>query len=92
MEHLHSERIQKVPQPQAFLDLPGSVPFFHLLSIDIAELHFAAEWNPDPEIARVAEQLYNHPDNLELFVGLMAEEAKPSMPGSGLAPGYTISR
>lgn len=50
------------------------------------------EWNSDPEIARVAEQLYVHPDNLELFVGLHAEEAKPCMPGSGLAPGYTISR
>ncbi|KAK4057316.1 hypothetical protein OIO90_001813 [Microbotryomycetes sp. JL221] len=51
-----------------------------------------SEWNSDPEIARVAEQLYVHPDNLELFVGLHAEEAKPSMSGSGLAPGYTISR
>ncbi|KAM0789376.1 hypothetical protein ACM66B_000206 [Microbotryomycetes sp. NB124-2] len=51
-----------------------------------------SEWNSDPEIARVAEKLYAHPDNLELFVGLHAEEAKPSQSGSGLAPGYTISR
>lgn len=50
------------------------------------------QWNSDPEIARIAEQLYVHPDNLELFVGLHAEEAKPSMAASGLAPGYTISR
>lgn len=50
------------------------------------------EWNSDPEIARVAEKLYVHPDNLELFVGLHAEQSKPSQQGSGLAPGYSISR
>lgn len=50
------------------------------------------QWNSDPEICKVAEKLYVHPDNLELFVGLHAEEAKPSREGSGLAPGYTISR
>lgn len=33
-----------------------------------------------------------HPDNLELYVGMHAEAAKPSQAGSGLAPGYTISR
>ena len=50
------------------------------------------EWNSDERVHEVAERLYVHPDNLELFPGLLAEEAKPSMPGSGLAPGYTISR
>lgn len=35
---------------------------------------------------------YVHPDNIELYVGLLAEERKPTMIGSGLAPGYTISR
>lgn len=50
------------------------------------------EWNSDPEIARVAKQIFVHPDNIELFSGLHAEESKPSIPGSGLAPGYTISR
>ncbi|KAK4702162.1 linoleate 10R-lipoxygenase, partial [Phenoliferia sp. Uapishka_3] len=51
-----------------------------------------AEWNNDPKIWKVAEQLYVHVDNLELFPGLSAEQAKPSMAGSGLAPGYTVSR
>lgn len=51
-----------------------------------------AEWNRDPKIWKAAEKLYTHIDNLELFPGLSAEERKPSMPGSGLAPGYTISR
>lgn len=36
--------------------------------------------------------LYGHIDNLELHVGMQAEEAKTPMPGAGLCPGYTISR
>ena len=51
-----------------------------------------AEWNSDPEIASAAEALYGHPDNLELFPGLAAEEAKDTMPGAGLCPGRTIGR
>ncbi|KAH8108998.1 heme peroxidase [Phellopilus nigrolimitatus] len=50
------------------------------------------EWNPDPSIHKTAETLYGHIDNLELHVGLQAEEAKPPIPGAGLCPGYTISR
>lgn len=51
-----------------------------------------AEWNPDPEIHQTAEKLYGHIDNLELYVGLQAEEVKPVIEGAGLCPGYTISR
>ncbi|MCO5556237.1 hypothetical protein L7F22_009783 [Adiantum nelumboides] len=50
------------------------------------------EWNSDPEIADAAEALYGHPDALELYPGLMAEEAKPTMPGEStyaLLPFYT---
>ncbi|KIJ60758.1 hypothetical protein HYDPIDRAFT_116812 [Hydnomerulius pinastri MD-312] len=50
------------------------------------------EWNPDPEIHLAAEKLYGDIDNLELHVGLQAEETKPPIPGAGLCPGYTISR
>ncbi|KAJ7898460.1 linoleate diol synthase [Mycena leptocephala] len=50
------------------------------------------EWNPDPEIADCAEKLYGDINNLELYVGLQAEEAKPVTDGAGLCPGYTISR
>ncbi|CEL56219.1 prostaglandin-endoperoxide synthase 2 [Rhizoctonia solani AG-1 IB] len=50
------------------------------------------EWNPRKEIAEAARGLYGHPDNLELYVGMQAEEAKPVIPGAGLCPGYTISR
>ncbi|KAK4706087.1 linoleate 10R-lipoxygenase, partial [Phenoliferia sp. Uapishka_3] len=61
--------------------------FLHLKPFDTFQ-----DWNPDSKIWRAAENLYTHIDNLELFPGLTAEQAKPSMPGSGLAPGYTISR
>ncbi|KAG6860884.1 hypothetical protein C0995_006439 [Termitomyces sp. Mi166 len=50
------------------------------------------EWNSDREIADAAEKLYGDIENLELYVGLQAEEAKPVMEGAGLCPGYTISR
>lgn len=50
------------------------------------------EWNPDPEIHKAAAALYKDIDNLELHVGLQAEEAKKPVPGAGLCPGYTISR
>jgi hypothetical protein len=38
------------------------------------------------------ESLYEHPDNVELYPGVVAEEAKKSIvPGSGLCPGFTTS-
>jgi hypothetical protein len=50
------------------------------------------DWNPDEEIARAAELLYGHIENLELYPGLMAEVTKPAMPGSGVCPGQTTGR
>jgi len=49
------------------------------------------EWNSNPEIADAAEKLYGDIDNLELYVGLQAEEAKPVMEGAGLCPGILCS-
>ena len=49
-------------------------------------------WNPDKKVARNAELLYGHIDNLELYPGLMAECTKPAMPGSGVCPGQTTGR
>ncbi|KAH0556381.1 hypothetical protein GP486_005695 [Trichoglossum hirsutum] len=49
--------------------------------------------NSDPDIAKSLETLYSHPDSVELYPGLVSEEAKrPEAPGSGLCPGYTISK
>ncbi|KAI9464255.1 heme peroxidase [Boletus coccyginus] len=50
------------------------------------------EWNPNRKVAAAAEKLYGHIDNLELYVGLQAEDTKPVIEGAGLCPGYTISR
>ncbi|KAH9175686.1 heme peroxidase [Lactarius sanguifluus] len=50
------------------------------------------EWNPNESIAAAAEALYHDIDNLELYVGMQAEETKEPMPGAGLCPGYTTSR
>ncbi|KAF9465406.1 heme peroxidase [Collybia nuda] len=50
------------------------------------------EWNSDEKIHKAAAGLYKDIDNLELHVGLQAEEAKNPGPGAGLCPGYTISR
>ena len=60
--------------------------------LNLAPFKSFEEWNPDPEIAHAAETLYGHIDQLELYPGLLAEEAKPNMPGSGVQPGHTIGR
>jgi Animal haem peroxidase len=45
------------------------------------------------EVAQTLETLYSKPDYVELYPGLVAEDAKQVLkPGSGLCPGYTVSR
>lgn len=63
--------------------------FLHLKEFGSFE-EWAGEGNED--VAGAARKLYTHIDNLELHPGLVAEQAKPSIAGSGLAPGYTVSR
>ncbi|RMZ82489.1 hypothetical protein DV737_g2008, partial [Chaetothyriales sp. CBS 132003] len=49
--------------------------------------------NPDPYIQQQLRNLYGHPDNVELYPGVIVEAAKKSMsPGSGLCTNFTISR
>ncbi|KAI9368890.1 heme peroxidase [Aspergillus egyptiacus] len=51
------------------------------------------EINSDPEVAEALQSLYGHPDYVELYPGIVSEEAKePMVPGVGIAPTYTISR
>ena len=46
-----------------------------------------------PQVAASLKTLYGSPDLVELYPGLVAEDAKPSMePGAGLCPGFTISK
>jgi len=47
----------------------------------------------NPEVAEALKHLYDTPDNVELYPGLVVEDAKdPMVPGSGLCPSYTVSR
>ncbi|RMD41756.1 hypothetical protein DV735_g3371, partial [Chaetothyriales sp. CBS 134920] len=49
--------------------------------------------NPDPYVQEQLRNLYGHPDNVELYPGVIIEETKKSMsPGSGLCTNFTISR
>ncbi|PYI22509.1 heme peroxidase [Aspergillus japonicus CBS 114.51] len=51
------------------------------------------EINPDPYIAGQLKRLYEHPDLVEIYPGIIVEDAKEStIPGSGLCTNYTISR
>ncbi|KAG0646423.1 Fatty acid oxygenase ppoA [Hyphodiscus hymeniophilus] len=48
--------------------------------------------NPDKGVQETLKNLYDTPDNVELYPGLVAEKAKPPMsPGSGLCVNYTTS-
>lgn len=47
----------------------------------------------DPQVAADLKHLYKHVDNVELYPGLVVEDAKvPMVPGSGLCPSFTVSR
>ena len=51
--------------------------------------------NGDPEVADALKHFYDHPDLVELYPGLVVEEAKHPTgdeAGQGLSPNYTISR
>ncbi|KAK1833462.1 linoleate diol synthase [Podospora conica] len=49
--------------------------------------------NSDPGVADALRRMYGHPDFVELYPGLVAEEPKqPMVPGVGISPTYTISR
>ena len=51
--------------------------------------------NSDPEVADALKHFYDHPDLVELYPGLVVEEAKHPTEyeaGQGLSPNYTISR
>ncbi|KAF1939138.1 hypothetical protein EJ02DRAFT_352903 [Clathrospora elynae] len=47
----------------------------------------------DKYVQEQLKHLYDHPDKVELYPGLVVEDAKKAMaPGSGLCPPYTTSR
>jgi hypothetical protein len=49
--------------------------------------------NSDPAVSAKLKALFDHPDFVELYPGLVCEDAKQPMdPGVGIEPTYTISR
>ncbi|CAP60153.1 uncharacterized protein PODANS_1_4690, partial [Podospora anserina S mat+] len=49
--------------------------------------------NPDPVVAKKLRDLYDSPDSVEMYPGLVIEKAKPPIsPGSGLCTNYTTSK
>ncbi|KAI1853021.1 hypothetical protein JX265_012777 [Neoarthrinium moseri] len=48
--------------------------------------------NPDPVVASKLMALYDSPDSVELYPGIVAEKSKPPMSGSGLCVNYTTSQ
>jgi len=47
----------------------------------------------DPYVADQLRHLYEHPDFVEMYPGIVAEEAKtPMVAGVGICPTFTISR
>ncbi|KAM0810129.1 hypothetical protein AB5N19_10477 [Seiridium cardinale] len=48
--------------------------------------------NPDPAVAGKLLALYDSPDAVELYPGIVAEKTKPPMSGSGICVGYTTSQ
>ncbi|KAJ6259386.1 Psi-producing oxygenase [Drechslerella dactyloides] len=49
--------------------------------------------NPDPRVSEALRRLYDHPDFVELYPGLVSEEAKtPMVPGVGASQAFTASR
>ena len=62
--------------------------FFNLTTHETFE-----DINPDPKIANQLKHLYDHPDLVELYPGLVVEKSKELVePGSGLCTNFTISR
>lgn len=47
----------------------------------------------DKYVQEQLKHLYDHPDKVEIYPGIVVEDAKqPMAPGSGLCPPYTVSR
>lgn len=59
----------------------------------LKEYNTFEEINSDPEISSTLRNLYEHPDHVELYPGIVSEESKfPMVPGAGICPTYTISK
>ena len=93
---------QNVPEAMRCVEVLGMIQArkWNLAGLNEFRRHFGLkayekfeDINPDPVVADQLRHLYQHPDFVELYPGLVAEDAKkPMVPGVGIAPTYTISR
>ncbi|KAI8966389.1 linoleate diol synthase precursor [Daldinia sp. FL1419] len=72
---------------------------WHIATLNEFRQHFGLkkhdtfeDINPDPVVAGRLMSLYDSPDAVELYPGLVAEKPKPPMSGSGLCVNVTTSR
>lgn len=92
----------KVPTIMRSVEILGMMQArqWNLASLNEFRLYFGLkphatfeDINPDPEVAKKLKNLYDSPDFVELYPGLVAEKAKPPVhPGSGLCVNFTSSR
>lgn len=93
---------QNVPPVMKFIEILGIMQArtWKVATLNEFRQHFALEPHrtfdsitDNKEVAEALKHLYDHPDNVELYPGLVVEDAKkPMLPGSGLCPSYTVSR
>ena len=93
---------QHVPAVMKFIEVLGirQARTWKVATLNEFRQHFALEPHrtfdsitANKEVAEALKHLYDHPDNVELYPGLVVEDAKESkLPGSGLCPSYTVSR
>ena len=63
------------------------------LHFDLEPHHTFESITKNEEVADALKHLYGTPNNVELYPGLVVEDAKiPMLPGSGLCPSYTVGR
>nr|POE46917.1 psi-producing oxygenase a [Quercus suber] len=93
---------QQVPTVMKAIEVLGikQARTWKLATLNEFRKHFALEPHKEfsditenVEVQEALKHLYGTPDNVELYPGLVVEDAKrPMLPGSGLCPSYTVSR
>ncbi|KAI2466477.1 linoleate diol synthase precursor [Annulohypoxylon bovei var. microspora] len=91
----------QVPSAMRVIEILGITQAreWHVATLNEFRQHFGLkkhgtfeEINPDPTVAGTLMALYDSPDSVELYPGLVAEKPKPPMNGSGLCVNVTTSR
>ncbi|KAI1453979.1 linoleate diol synthase precursor [Annulohypoxylon moriforme] len=91
----------QVPSAMRVIEMLGikQARDWHVATLNEFRQHFGLkkhstfeEINPDPIVAGKLMALYDSPDSVELYPGLVAEKPKPPMDGSGLCVNVTTSR